>query len=116
MNHELTELADADIVDVLSATATTFGVRQLEIYAAIIAKGVALVAEEPRRPGSVDRPDLGPNVRLFHLELAAGRRGGAAHCLYYTTGRLSDGSDGVIVLRVLHERMDPGPKVAPPFQ
>jgi len=39
------------------------------------------------------------------------RRGGAAHCLYYTTGRLPDGAVGTIILRVLHEHMEPRYKV-----
>ncbi len=45
-------------------------------------------------------------MKLFHLELATSRRGGAAHCLYYATGRVSDGSIGTIILRVLHEHME----------
>jgi len=28
-------------------------------------------------------------------------------CLYYLTELFDDGRDGVIILRVLHERMDP---------
>jgi len=107
MNHELTALADSDIAAILSETAVTFGPRQLAAYAAIIDRGVTMVAEDPHRPGSIDRSEIRPNVRLFHLELAAERRGAAAHCLYYTIGRLSDGSEGVIILRVLHQHMEP---------
>jgi toxin ParE1/3/4 len=70
-----------------------------------------MVCDDPQRPGSIDRSELAPGVRLFHLELAAGRRGGAAHSLYYSTGRLPDGTIGTVVLRVLHERMEPRHKV-----
>ena len=107
MNHELTALADRDIAAILSETAVTFGPRQLAAYAAIIDRGVMMVAEDPQRPGSIDRSEIRPDLRLFHLELAVGRRGAAAHCLYCTPGKLSDGSEGVIILRVLHQHMEP---------
>ncbi len=51
-------------------------------------------------------------LRLLHLELASGRRGGAAHCLYYTIGTMPNGAPGTIILRVLHEGMEPRYKVA----
>ncbi|PKR87423.1 type II toxin-antitoxin system RelE/ParE family toxin [Pleomorphomonas diazotrophica] len=88
-----------------------FGTHQLAAYAAIIEKGIGMVGEEPERVGSIDRSSIAPDVRLFHLELAAGRRGAAAHCLYCTTGRLANGEAGVIILRVLHEGMEPRGKL-----
>ena len=66
-----------------------------------------MVGDDPERAGSIDRSSVVADVRLFHLELAAGRRGAAAHCLFYTRGRMSNGEAGVIVLRVLHEAMEP---------
>lgn len=113
MKVELTELADADVAEILSQTATIFGPRQLDAYATIIKRGVAMIGESPERPGSVERPGLSRGVRMLHLELAAGRRGAAAHCLYYIRGRLSNGDDGVVVLRVLHERMEPRLRLSP---
>lgn len=111
MTHELTGSAVRDVRDILRETLKTFGTRQLAAYAQIIDRGIAMVAADPDRPGSLDRSGVAPGVRLFHLELAAGRRGGAAHGLYYSAGRLSDGSIGTIILRVLHERMEPRHKV-----
>ncbi|MDN5927204.1 MAG: hypothetical protein L0I29_09030, partial [Hyphomicrobiales bacterium] len=88
-----------------------FGPRQVLAYARIIEHGIELVSDDPARPTSLERSELAPGVRLLHLEISSGRRGGAAHCLYYMEGRLSDGSTGVIVLRVLHERMEPRHRV-----
>lgn len=110
MSYELTLAAERDIRDILAATLTTFGTHQLATYSALIERGLELVGAEPERAGSLDRSAIAPGVRLFHLELAAGRRG-AAHCLYYTTGKLSSGEVGVIVLRVLHEGMEPRGKL-----
>lgn len=111
MSYEITEPAERDIKDILRETLKTFGTQQLALYAQIITKGMELVADNPDRPETLDRSEIASGVKLFHLELAAGRRGGAAHCLYYSTGRLSDGSTGTIILRVLHERMEPRYKV-----
>jgi toxin ParE1/3/4 len=108
---ELTLAAERDIRDILRETLKMFGTVQLSVYQRIISTGIALVAEQPERPESRARPELGAEIRVFHLELAAGRRGGAAHCLYYTPGRLSDGSTGTVILRVLHEHMEPRHKV-----
>jgi toxin ParE1/3/4 len=111
MKHQLTEPAEQDIRDILRDTLRMFGPRQTAAYAGIIGPGIALAAEQPDRPGSLARDELAAGIRMLHLEIAAGRRGGAAHCLYYMIDRLSDGSTGVIVLRVLHERMEPRHRV-----
>ena len=111
MTFEITPAAERDIRAILSETLKTFGTRQLSIYQTILNTGVALIAETPERPGTLARPKIGANVRSYHLELAAGRRGGAAHCLYYTTAKLSNGTIGTAILRVLHEHMEPRHKV-----
>ena len=66
-----------------------------------------MVTENPERSGSRQRDDLATGVRSLHVELAARRRGAAAHVLYYLRGLLDDGRDGVIIVRVLHDRMEP---------
>jgi toxin ParE1/3/4 len=111
MRYAIAEPAARDIKSILRETLRTFGTRQLTAYEQIIDRGIKLVADAPNRPESLDRADLAPGVRLFHLELAAGRRGGAAHCLHYTASRLPDGAIGIIILRVLHEHMEPRYKV-----
>jgi toxin ParE1/3/4 len=70
-----------------------------------------MVAKNPGRGGSLDRgivvPIVVPGLRAFHLETAAGRRGAAAHMLYYAVERPSSGASRVITLRLLHESMEP---------
>jgi toxin ParE1/3/4 len=48
-----------------------------------------------------------PGFRAFHLENAAGRRGSAAHTLYYALEHLPGGSRRVVILRLLYEGMEP---------
>jgi toxin ParE1/3/4 len=113
MTYRITAPAERDIKSILAETLKVFGTLQLAVYVAIIDRALAMVGEEPDRPGSIDRSEIRPGVRLFHLGLAAGRRGAAAHCIYYATGRMTDGSMGAIVLRILQEGMEPRHKILP---
>jgi toxin ParE1/3/4 len=107
VNYQLTEAADGDIADILRETTRQFGPLQQKRYAALIERAIEMVAEEPGRPGSRRRDELAPGVRSFHIEVAARRRGAAVHVVYYLRGRLVDGREGIIVVRLLHERMEP---------
>jgi toxin ParE1/3/4 len=110
--YRLTALADSDIEDILAHTIREFGNRQFKSYAALIDKAAEMIGNEPMRPSSKARDELGRAVRSFHIEVAAGRRGAASHVLYYVPGKLDDGTDGAIVLRVLWHGMEPRPLVA----
>jgi toxin ParE1/3/4 len=106
MNHALTEAAVQDIRDILHEILPRGGARELMTYQQIITSGIEMVADSPDRSGSIDRADIAPGLRMWHLALTAGRRGAAAHCLYYRLGRLSDGATGAVILRVLHQRVE----------
>lgn len=108
MPYRLSDAADLDVDGILLETARRFGPQQRRRYAVLINAAMGLVAEAPERPGSRKRDDLAPGVRSFHVELAGRRRGAAAHVLYYLVRqRHADGSADILILRVLHERMDP---------
>jgi toxin ParE1/3/4 len=107
LGHQFTEVADEDVESILKETGKRFGPRQREVYAGLIDRAAEMVAENAERPGSRERRDLGAGIRSFHLELATGRRGAASHILYYLRGRLENRSEGVIIVRVLHEGMEP---------
>lgn len=111
MSYEIAKAAERDIKDILTKTLKVFGTHQLDVYAEIIDRGMSMVGDNPERGGSIDRSEIASGVRLFHLELAAGRSGAASHCLYYTTGMMSNGGIGTIILRVLYEHMEPRYKV-----
>lgn len=111
MTYEITKAAERDIKEILAKTLKVFGTHQLAVYGEIIDRGMAMVGDDPERGGAIDRSEIVPGVRLFHLELAAGRSGAASHCLYYSTGMMSNGVVGTIILRVLYEHMEPRYKV-----
>jgi toxin ParE1/3/4 len=105
--YRLTDLADADIEDILDRTATRFGSRQCEAYQTLIEQACQMVGEDPMRASSRSRDELGRGVRSFHVAIAAGRKGAASHVLYYISADLEEGTPGAMVLRVLWEGMDP---------
>ncbi len=107
MRLRLTAEADADIVRALRQTRKLFGTRQVAVYADIIDRGVAMVAENPSRPSSMQRSDIREGVKSFHLELVTRRRHSASHLLYFKEMKASDGVSEVVVIGVLHERMEP---------
>jgi len=106
MRLRLTRQAEADIEAVLEQTFLEFGRIQVERYSAIISKALDMIAERPDRPSARARPEIGPDVRAFHLALAAERRSAASHLVYFLSRRTGDGEE-IIVLRLLHERMEP---------
>ncbi|OJX68588.1 type II toxin-antitoxin system RelE/ParE family toxin [Magnetospirillum sp. 64-120] len=102
MTIRLTLLAALDVETILNETAATFGHRQMHAYADIIDRAVSQIDADPMRPGSRECWGFSAPIRQYHLELAAGRRGAAAHSLYYRID-----PEAVSVLRVLHQRMEP---------
>ena len=107
VTYRVTDAAKLDFRAVLKATNEQFGPRQRQVYRRLIAQAVTMVATQPGRGGSWDRGVVVPGLRAFHLEHAAGRRGAAAHTLYYAVEPLPDGSLCVVILRLLHESMEP---------
>ena len=79
----------------------------------LLERAAGLIAEDSRRPGSRDRSTLAAGLRLFHVELAASRRGAAVHCIYYIKAGAQSSGETVVILRVLHERMDPALHLLP---
>jgi toxin ParE1/3/4 len=94
-------------VAILRQSARLFGPKQRERYARLIRAAAELAATEPFRPGSRARDELGTGIRSFHVELAARRRGAASHLLYYLPADGPSGANGIVILRILHEAMEP---------
>ena len=107
MPYRLSDAADRDVDGILWETVRRFGPRQRQRYAGLINAAIGLIAEAPERPGSRPRDELGPGTRSFHIERAAQRRGATAHVLFYRIEQQhAEESADILVLRVLHERMD----------
>lgn len=105
--YRVTDAAKRDFKKILAETEEQLGTGQRKIYRQLIAKGVKMIAAEPDRGGSWDRGSVVPGLRAFHLEHAAGKRGAASHALYYAAERSPDGSPCIVILRLLHDSMEP---------
>jgi len=84
-----------------------FGPLQRDRYAELIDRAVALIAQDPVRPGSVSQDDVAAGLRSCPVSRAAAREGAASHILYYRTEPMHDGNPGIVVIRILHNHMDP---------
>jgi plasmid stabilization system protein ParE len=67
--YRLTDLADADIDEILTYTHREFGPRQFEAYWSLIDKAGQMVGEDPLRPGSCPRDELGQGVPSFAIDM-----------------------------------------------
>lgn len=103
----LTREAERDLAEIARYTVTTFGAEQALRYGALIEQALASLSQDPCRPASRDRDELRPGVRSLHLSRVAARRHAASHVLYYHVQARPDGGRDLVLLRVLHERMEP---------
>jgi plasmid stabilization system protein ParE len=106
----LTGAVDHDIERILEDNLQLFGPRQFRAYTDLIGQALQCLAADPRGPGTSARADIGPGVRSLRLDAVARRRGAGSHCVYYLPPEDGRGSD-VVVLRLLHDRMEPGHRV-----
>ena len=102
MIWRLSRRASRDVDSVLRYTGRKFGPRQVGSYGDLIREAVARVARGPYGLGTRARDDLRPGCRSFHVARIAGRSRAARHIVFYRVA-----ADEVIVLRVLHDAMNP---------
>lgn len=105
----LSAAADADIIDILERSERDFGVVARQRYEQLLTVALLDIADAPERPGSAARPELGDNIRSWHLRSSRARarlaNGGVRwprHLILYTI--IDDATIGV--LRVLHDVME----------
>ena len=106
---ELARGARHDIDAILRASAESFGPRARQRYAELVATALADLRADPHCLGSVERPELLPGTRTYHLRHCRRRSavdgiavGAPRHLLAYRIER----GEVVVVLRVLHDAME----------
>jgi toxin ParE1/3/4 len=97
------------LATILATSAERWGTEGQQRYAAVFAAAMRQVAAEPYGPLSRKQSDLRSGVRSFHLRYARRSDEDAkvrrpVHVLYYRVAE----EDVIEIVRVLHERMDPG--------
>jgi toxin ParE1/3/4 len=106
--YRLSRLAEVDLAHILATSEDRRGKDARRRNAATLAAAMRKVAAEPQGPATRERADLLPGIRSLHLrhprvQLEARARR-PVHILYYHSV-----APGLIeIVRVLHERMEPG--------
>ena len=103
----LTREAERDLAEIARYTVATFGAEQAMRYAALIGQALDALASDPFLLASRERDELRSGVRSMHLARIARRRHAASHILYYHLPAGPDAAGDIVLLRVLHERMEP---------
>lgn len=105
----LAAAAETDIVDILEHSEREFGLEARRRYEALLVAALHDISEAPERPGSAPRPELGGDIRSWHLRLSRERARSASagvrrprHLILYTI--VDDVTVGVV--RVLHDAME----------
>ena len=98
--------ARADIQEAVAWSRDEFGAMQADRYLLAIQATTATLRQSPLGPRTRARDDLAPGLRVLHMR-RAGHRG--RHLLIYRVAE----PDTVMVLRVLHDAMDPARHLPP---
>ena len=106
MTARLTPQSETDIAHILEHTLSSFGIVQFRKYQLLLDRAVEDIAETPFHPEVERAPELGELHRSWHVQLTGKRRGAAAHIVFCYCLTADPGTD-IVVLRILHERMDP---------
>ncbi len=91
MKYQLTDEADKDVEEILAYSVKNFGVDQTQHYFEALKECIELLADNPNMGHSAE--DILPEYLRFPHE---------SHVVFYKKS-----SPSIIVVRILHERMDP---------
>ncbi len=107
-SYRLTRSARRDIDSILRTSEERHGREARIRYAALLLAALRRVAEEPEGRSTLDRSELRPGIRSFHIRHSRGESREAAvanpvHVIFYRVVQ-----PGLVeIVRVLHDRMEP---------
>jgi toxin ParE1/3/4 len=103
--YRLSGPAQQDIAAILRISETRHGASARSRYRGLLAAALRRIADDPLGTSTLDRGDVHAGLRSFHIHHCREARGARpAHVIFYRTR-----VPGVIeIVRVLHDRMDPG--------
>lgn len=102
----LSKAAERDEFKILLYTSERYGEEQTEKYQSLLDQAKRDIRDDPTRPTSKARPELGPNIRSYHISLSRERSGVGIkeprHLILYRI----ENPDEILVVRILHDSMD----------
>ena len=107
--YRLSEPAEADVASALRDSEELHGKDARTRYRACLTAAMRRVAAEPNGRSTVDRAEFASGLRSFHIrhsrkESREAPVANPVHVIFYRVGQ----SGTVEIVRVLHERMEPG--------
>lgn len=115
LRYRLSDAAQADVINILAWTHEQFGEVARLRYESLIVAALRDVATQPDRPGSIERPELGPGVRSWHLRLSRDHVAAGAEAVrrprHFLIYRIEPAL--LVVGRVLHDAMEMGRHLDP---
>ena len=100
----LTDSALADLDGILDTTHEEYGTVQLKRYSRQITDAIQELEESgTHSPLFKHRPDIGPGISTYPLS----RKGKGSPHQFYLRIEKHEKEPAIIILRILHERMDP---------
>jgi toxin ParE1/3/4 len=105
LSYRLARAAESDLAQIAEYTVGAFGVAQANAYRQLMLTALNNIATEPMRLSSQSHDHISNGLRSYRVALAGKRISAASHMLWY---RIETSPQMVVVLRILHERMDPG--------
>ena len=112
--YRLSDPARADIVSILRASETRHGAEARIRYRGLLTAALRRIADDPNGVPTVDRSDLFAGLRSLHIRHGRDRSREApvaepVHLIFYRMIEPGLVEPGLIeIVRVLHERMEPG--------
>ena len=87
-------------------TMRRYGRKQAEAYSALLKSALRDPRDDPFRPGRRERPEVGENIRSYHVGLAASRPGSQARKARHVVLYFLPEEDAAVISRVLHDVRD----------
>lgn len=106
--YRLSEDAEEELVGLLGWSEFHFGEDAAVRYETLVSRAIRDLAEDPVRPGSKLRPDLGPELYVYHLSHSRKRAetptGIVQRPRHFIVYRFD--AETLFIVRILHDAMD----------
>jgi toxin ParE1/3/4 len=105
-NLVITAPARSDLSGIRRYTLREHGRPAADSYTALLKQALRDIREDPYRPGSRERAEIGENIRSYHTALSRDRSASGVKSPRHFILYFLPGDDEVVVSRVLHDSRD----------
>ena len=103
---DITDPARTDLGGIRKHTLDRYGARGLAAYTGLLKQALRDLREDPLRLGSKARPEIGANIRSYHIRSARVRAGANVKSPRHFILYFVPDEETITISRVLHESSD----------